>query len=392
MTFRHIKLLLPAVFALLQFAAPAVAQTMDTPARHAILIEAETGQVLYEKEADVLFPPASMSKMMTVYIAFERIKEGSLSLDDTFTVSNEAWRRWAGSEASLMFVSAREEVRVEDLLKGIIVSSGNDACTVLAEGLAGTESSFAEWMNEKAREIGMRDSYFTNASGWPDPAQHTTARDMAVLATRLIENFPDLYRLFAERSFTHGLSPDGKPITQPNRNPILYTVDGADGLKTGHTRESGYALTGSAYRAGRRVILVVSGLNSNRARARESQRLIEFAFRNFKTYALFAEGETVAKANVWLGEGGTVPLVVSEDVKITMSRSARNRMKVTLAYDEPIPAPIHAGQPVATVTISAPNREDVIIPLVAGNDVDEISGFGRLSAAFQYLLFGSSGE
>jgi D-alanyl-D-alanine carboxypeptidase (penicillin-binding protein 5/6) len=169
-------------------------------------------------------------------------------------------------------------------------------------------------------------------------------------------------------------------------------VDGADGLKTGHTRESGYALTGSAHRAGRRIILVVSGLNSNRARSRESQRLIEFAFRNFKTYALFSQGETVADANVWLGEAGTVPLVVSEDVKITMSRAARNRMKVTLAYNEPIPAPVHAGQPIATVTISAPNREDVVIPLVAGEDVDKKGGFGRLGAAFQYLLFGSSGE
>ena len=392
MIFRHLTNRLAALFLIASLWSPAFAQTMDTPARHAILIEAETGEVLYEKEADVLFPPASMSKMMTVYIAFERIREGSLALEDTFTVSNQAWRRWAGSEASLMFVSAREEVTVSDLLHGIIVSSGNDACTVLAEGLAGTEGSFAEWMNEKAGEIGMRDSYFANASGWPDPSQHTTARDLAVLAGRLIEDFPDLYRFFGERSFTYGLSPEGQPITQPNRNPILYTVDGADGLKTGHTRESGYALTGSAQRAGRRIILVVSGLNSNRARARESQRLIEYAFRNFKPYATFGEGEKVADANVWLGEGGTVPLVVSQDVKITMSRAARNRMKVTLAYDEPIPAPIHAGQPIATVTISAPNREDVVIPLVAGEDVAEISGFGRLSAAFQYLLFGSSGE
>ncbi|MCH8863623.1 MAG: D-alanyl-D-alanine carboxypeptidase, partial [Proteobacteria bacterium] len=287
MIFRHLTNRLAALFLIASLWSPAFAQTMDTPARHAILIEAETGEVLYEKEADVLFPPASMSKMMTVYIAFERIREGSLALEDTFTVSNQAWRRWAGSEASLMFVSAREEVTVSDLLHGIIVSSGNDACTVLAEGLAGTEGSFAEWMNEKAGEIGMRDSYFANASGWPDPSQHTTARDLAVLAGRLIEDFPDLYRFFGERSFTYGLSPEGQPITQPNRNPILYTVDGADGLKTGHTRESGYALTGSAQRAGRRIILVVSGLNSNRARARESQRLIEYAFRNFKTYATF---------------------------------------------------------------------------------------------------------
>lgn len=388
MTFRPLTILVAALL----IAPPALAQTMDTPARHAILIEAETGQVLFEKEADVLFPPASMSKMMTVYIAFEMIKEGSLSLDDEFTVSNAAWRRWAGSEASLMFVGAREKVTVGDLLKGIIVSSGNDACTVLAEGLAGSESSFAEWMNEKAREIGMKDSYFANASGWPDPSQHTTARDLVKLATRLIEDFPDLYPIFAEKSFTYGLSPEGTPIRQPNRNPILYTVDGADGLKTGHTKESGYALTGSAYRAGRRIVMVVSGLNSNRSRARESQRLIEFAFRNFKTYALFSEGETVADANVWLGENGTVPLVVGQDVKITMSRAARNRMKVTLAYDEPIPAPIHAGQPIATVTIAAPNREDVVIPLLAGNDVEEMGGFGRLGAAFQYLLFGSSGE
>lgn len=371
----------------------AFAQAMDTSARHAMLIEAETDTILFEKDADTPFPPSSMAKMMTTYLLFERIKDGSLGLDDTFRVSADAWRLWYSRRAerpSMMFLKDKEDVRIEDLIRGIVISSGNDACTVVAEGLAGSEEAFADWMDAKASALGMANTHFTNASGWPDPAMYTTTHDMARLAERLIEDFPVLYKYFAEKSFTYGLSPEGEPIRQPNRNPILYTVDGADGLKTGAAKDAGYALTGSAVRDGRRLILVVSGLDSSRARSRESQRLLEYGFRNFKTYAMFRAGQVVEEANVWLGEEGSIPLVVAEDVALTMSRADRNRMKVTVNYDSPIPAPIEVGTPLATVRVTAPNMGEVVIPLVAGKAVAAETGFGRLGAAFTYLLFGSS--
>ncbi len=371
----------------------AAAQGFETSARHAILVEMDTDTVLYEKAADEPFPPSSMAKMMTVYIAFEQIHAGALSLDDTTVVSDDAWRRWAGSEASLMFLGARETVTVRDLLKGIIVSSGNDAATVLAEMLAGSEDAFAEWMNDKAAELGMTNTHFTNASGWPDPAQHTTARDLARLAERTIRDFPELYPFYAGKSFTYGTDfATGKPIRQSNRNPLLYTMEGADGLKTGHTRDAGYALTGSAKRGDRRLIVVISGLDSTAARAREARSLLEYGFRAFDTYDLFDAGETVGEADVWLGEKGKLPLVVEEPVRLTLSRRARAGLKVVLAYDNPIPAPIAKGTPLATITITAPDFAGREIPVLAGADVAQVGGFGKIGAAFEYLLFGSSGQ
>ncbi len=383
-------------FAAFFFFLPATlaAQTMDSPAKTAILVEMETGAVLFSKEPDTPFPPASMSKMMTAYIVFDQIRNGSLNLTDTTKVSDSAWRQWAGTEASLMFLGAGEEVSVEDLLRGIVISSGNDACTVVAEMLAGTEDEFARWMTEKAKEIGMTSTKFENASGWPSPDQYVTARDLAILAERTIRDFPELYKYYSETSFTHGTDfQTGQPIKQGNRNPLLYRMPGvADGLKTGHTTEAGYGLTASAAEDGRRLILVVSGLTSVQERARETERLIRYGLRNFSTYALFDKGEQVDEALVWLGDQNAVPLIAAEDVRLTMTRRSRSGMKVTLAYDNPVPAPIEAGQPLATVTISAPDMEDVTVPLVAGRNVSEIKGFGRLGAAFNYLLFGSSGQ
>jgi len=383
-------LLLLVVFAAIS--GTAAAQGVDTRAKHAILLEAATDEILFAKAADEPFPPASMAKMLTVYIAFEQIATDALSLDDTTVVSDSAWRRWAGSEASLMFLGAGEEVTVNDLLHGIIVSSGNDACTVLAEMLAGSEESFAAWMNEKAAELGMTTSRFQNASGWPADDQYTTAHDLARLAKRTVEDFPELYTLYSETEYTYGEDfQTGEPIKQYNRNPLLYRMDGADGLKTGHTEASGYGLTGSAIRNGRRLIAVVSGLDSVSARARETQSLLEYGFRAFDTYTLFEAGETVSEADVWLGREGKLPLVSEETVRMTLSRQARAGIKLVLRYDNPIPAPVQQGQPLATVIVTAPGMDERRIPLLAGATVEQVGGFGRIGAALEYLLFGSTG-
>jgi len=373
-------------------AGPASAQRIDTSAEHALLTEMETGDTLFTKAPDEPFPPASMAKMMTVYLAFEEIRNGGLALEDTTTVSDQAWRRWAGSEGSLMFLGAGEEVSVHQLLMGIVVSSGNDACTVLAEMLAGTEDSFAGWMNEKAAELGMADTHFENASGWPHPDQRTTARDLAKLAEATIRDFPELYKqYYPETEFTYGEDVQtGEPITQSNRNPLLFRMDGADGLKTGHTADSGYALTGSAEREGRRLVVVVSGLGSSAARARESEALLQYGFRAFETYTLFRSGERVGEADVWLGSRSTVPLVVEEGLKLTLSRRARSDLEMVLEYDNPIPAPIAGGQPVATIRVSAPEMEDRRLSVAAGRAVEQVGGFGRIGAALKYLLFGAS--
>jgi len=364
-------------------------QRFDTAAPNAIMIEADTNEVLFEKNADATFPPASMAKMMTTYLAFEMIQRGEVSLDDTTIVSDETWREW-GRQGSTMFLRARDEVTIADLLRGIIVQSGNDASVVLAEALAGTEGLFVDWMNAKAYELGMRDSVFMNSNGWPVEGQMVSARDLATLAYHMIKDYPELYALYSERRFTYGVDLKGDPITQSNRNPLLYTVNGADGLKTGHTEEAGYGLTGSAIRDGRRIIIVVAGLNSERQRSSESQRLIEYGFRAYKSYALFAAGDVVEQAPVWLGEDGNVPLVVEEDVTLTLSRAARNRMQVKVVFTSPIPAPIEAGQDIAHLVISTPDAEDKIIPLVAGKAVGEIGPFGRLGALVKYLIFGNT--
>ncbi|MEX0298092.1 MAG: D-alanyl-D-alanine carboxypeptidase family protein [Kordiimonas sp.] len=362
------------------------AQQMATPARQAILLDASTGSVLFEKDADTPFPPASMSKLMTVYLAFDAIKEGELNLDDEVVVSDEAWRAW-NNRGSTMFLRARDVVTVADLLRGIIVLSGNDACVVLAEHMAGSEEIFAEWLNAKAVEIGMTKSHFVNSNGWPAEGHVMSARDLATLSLRLSTDFPDLYPMFAEREY---LYKDFRS-NRYNRNPLLGRFPGADGLKTGHTEESGYGLAGSAEREGRRLVLVVGGLTSISERVRESQRLMQYGFRNFSHYPLFRAGETVDYAEVWLGGEATVPLVIGEDVAITMSRRQRAQMKVNIEYQNPVAAPIQKGQQVGELVVEMPGRETVRKPLLAGQTIDEVGGLGKIGAAFEYLLFGSEG-
>jgi len=355
------------------------ATTIETQAREAFLVDFDTGAVLLDKNADQLMPPSSMSKLMTAYMVFERLKDDLLSLDDELTVSEKAWRM-GGSK---MFVEVGKQVRVEDLLRGVIVQSGNDACIVLAEGLAGSEEAFADQMTEKARELGMTQSTFRNSTGWPDPNHLMTARELAILSKRIILDHPEYYHYYAEKEFTW------QEIRQGNRNPLLYRNIGADGLKTGHTEDAGYGLTASAVQNERRLILVVNGLPSMQARADESDRLLSWGFREFDNYALFKAGDTVDEAPVWLGAEETVPLVIASDLKVTLPRSDRNGMQVAVVYDSPIPAPVPAGQEIAKLRVTWPGGVPVEVPLQAGRDVEQLGAFGRIAASVKFLLLGA---
>jgi serine-type D-Ala-D-Ala carboxypeptidase (penicillin-binding protein 5/6) len=384
MPFRRTAAAVPLVaLVLLLAAAVRPAAAIETVAREAILMDMETGAVLFEKNAHEPMPPASMSKLMTLYMVFERLKEGSLSLDDKFPVSENAWKRGgAKSGSSTMFLLPNSQVRVEDLLHGIIVQSGNDACIVVAEALAGSEAAFAEQMTRKAAELGLENSHFINATGWPDPDHRMTAYDLAILAKKTIENFPEYYEFYAETEFTYN------DIRQMNRNPLLYKGMGVDGLKTGHTENAGYGLTASAERDGRRLILVVNGLESKQQRSDEPQRLLEWGFREFRNYALFTTGETVENVPVWLGQQPTVPAVIGDDVKLTLARKHRDEMKATVVYDSPVPAPITQGQQVATVRLTAPGMETRELPLYAAQDIERLGFFGRITAALEFLIWG----
>ncbi|MSP21367.1 MAG: D-alanyl-D-alanine carboxypeptidase [Alphaproteobacteria bacterium] len=374
------RLAVVAVLAVACAAAPlsALAQNTETVAPRAILIEYATGQVLLTKNVDDPVPPASMSKMMLLYMVFERLAEGKLSLDDTFPVSEKAWRM-GGSK---MFVRVSTRVSVRDLLHGIIVQSGNDACIVLAEGLGGTEASFADRMTERGRELGLTNSVFKNSSGWPEEGHVMSVRDIALLAMRIIHDFPQYYPFFSETSFTYN------DIRQTNRNPLLFSYPGTDGLKTGHSEEAGYGLAASAVRNGRRMVLVATGMTNEDQRARETERLMDWGFREFGNYDFFKAGDVVAEAPVWLGGKATVPLVLNQNLTVTMSRNARRKMTVKAVYDGPIPAGIRQGQQLATLRIEAPDMQPIQLPLYAGTDVDRLGLFGRLGAAVNYLVWG----
>ncbi|WP_417836564.1 D-alanyl-D-alanine carboxypeptidase family protein [Thalassospira tepidiphila] len=359
----------------------ASAQAIETSAREAFIMDFDTGAVLLDKEGDTLTEPASMTKMMTVHMLFKYIKDGRVSMDDTFHVSEKAWRK-GGSK---MFVEVNSNVSVSDLLHGIIVQSGNDAAIVVAEGIGGSEEAFAEAMTEEARAIGMTKSVFKNATGWPADGHLVTVHDLAILARDTIRNFPDLYELYSVKEFTYN------GIRQPNRNPLLGTSAGVDGLKTGHTEAAGYGLTASAERDGRRLILVVNGLDSVRERRTESQKLLDWGFREFDNYDLFAEGETVSSANVWLGSETKVDLVADKEILLTLPRSASRDMKVTVVYDGPVPAPISQGDQIATLKVEVPDRDTIEFPLYAANDVGRLGFVGRIGAAFKYLLWGTNG-
>ncbi|HUC09387.1 MAG TPA: D-alanyl-D-alanine carboxypeptidase family protein [Stellaceae bacterium] len=352
---------------------------IDTQAVHALIVEVETGTVLLDKGADERMPPASMAKMMTIYTVFTMLKDGKAKLTDELPVSEEAWR----TGGSKMFVPLGGKVSVDDLLHGAIIQSGNDACVVLAQGLAGSVEAFVDLMNQKAKEIGLKDSHFANVDGLPDPNEWVTARDLATLAIRTIKDFPQYYKLYSQLDFTYN------NIKQGNRNPLLYKNMGADGLKTGHTEEAGYSLTGSLVRGDRRIVMVLGGLPTMKARAEESERLADWAFREFNDYRLFAAGDHVDDAEVWLGRDARVPLTVGKDLVVTLSRTARKGMQVSEQFDSPIPAPVKKGETVGSIVVSAPDMPQLEVPLVAAADVGRMDAMGRIATLAGYLVWGN---
>ena len=360
------------------------AADIDSSAEFAFVTDFASGKVLMEKQPDALMKPASMAKIMTVYIAFQRIADGSLSLDDTFLISEKAWRK-GGSKT---FVEVGKQVSVRDLLYGVVVQSGNDAAIAIAEGISGTEDGFAEEMNYVARGLGMNNTVFRNSTGWPDPEQFTTARDLNILATALvrdfpIDEFPDLYPMFAEKSFEYN------GIKQGNRNPLVYGTQGADGLKTGHTEESGYGLVGSAVRDGQRVVMVLNGMQSMKQRSSESRRLMDLMFREFKLYRFYGQNQPVDRANVWLGAQSKVDLVLKEPLELVLERSDRRKLKVSVQWTDPVPAPIRAGQTVGTLMLELPSGK-MSYDLLAADDVAALGMFDRVGEALKYLIFGAS--
>ncbi len=350
---------------------------LDVFARQALVVDSDTGAVLLEKDADVRMPPSSMSKLMTIYVVFGLLQQGRLTMEQKLPVSERAWRM----EGSKMFVHVGDMVSVADLLRGVIVQSGNDACIVFEEAIGGSESGFAEILNETAKKIGLRDSTFRNSTGWPHPEHRMTCRDLAALARRLIVDFPDYYPIYNEKSFRFA------NITQENRNPLVQRGYG-DGLKTGHTEEAGYGLTGSSLRNGRRVITVCNGWTSMRQRAEESGRLMEWAFREFENVTLFTAGDVVEEIPVWLGDRRTVPAVGGHALTVTMPRAWRRTATVKVEYQSPVSAPVRRGEKVGELVLTGQGVPPMRVPLFAGADVDRLGLPGRAMAVISRMVGG----
>jgi len=355
--------------------------TIDTAAKHAIVIDFNTGAVLFDKDSDERMEPASLSKMMTAYVVFDYIKRGQATLEDMLPVSQAAWAKHKTDESN-MFVALGSRVKIEDLIRGMIVQSGNDACYVLAEGLAGSTSAFIDRMNEMAKKMGLDHTHFANVDGLPDPQEYTTARDLSTLARHLIADFPEYHHYESEKDFTYN------GIKQGNRNPLLYKDPSVDGIKTGHTEEAGYGVAISALRNDRRIIEVLAGMASMKARASESEKVLEWAFREFNDYRLVKAGETVDQAPVWLGEETKVPVTTAQDVYVTLPKTARHDLKVTAVYDGQVKAPVIQGQPVGKLVVSAPDMQPQEFPLVAAQPVGRLGAMGRVAAAAGYLFWG----
>lgn len=362
--------------AFLLAAAPARAEPFATEARNAILIDMTSGAVLMEKDADTPVPPASMSKLMTVVMVFEALASGRLSLDDEFVVSEKAWKK-GGSK---MFVKVGDRISVANLLRGIIVQSGNDASIVVAEGLAGSEEEFARRMTIRARELGLENSRFRDATGWSDEGHEMSVRDLARLAELIIREYPQFYTMYSEESF------EWEGIKQRNRNPLLGLGLGADGLKTGHTEAAGYGLVGSAVKGDRRLILVIAGLESASKRSIEAERLMRWGFREFETRQMLPAGAEVGTAAVWIGAAPRVPLVVREPVVMTTPFGALSKVTGEIVYPGPVEAPIEEGKRIATLLLSAPGIKEVAVPLYAGEAVARGGMQEKLRAGALYLV------
>lgn len=360
----------------LPVALPAGAQTQTTPAKAAIVLDMTSGAVLLEKNPDTPLPPASMSKLMTLEVVFDALANGRLALEDEFRVSERA----AGMGGSKMFIRADEVISVADLLRGVIVQSGNDAAVALGEAISGTEEAFAQLMNQRAGELGLTGSHLTNATGWPDPDHRMSVRDLARLSEHIIRDYPDFYSMFAEDEFTWA------DITQQNRNPLLGAGLGADGLKTGHTEAAGYGLTASAKRGERRVILVVAGLESAAQRRQEAERLINWAFRAFDSVTLYEAGEPVTEARVWLGTAPRVALVPARDLVVTVPHGLLDQAEVRAHFRAPVEAPVSEGAELGRLEAVLPEVAPVSVPLVAARPVEKGGVRARLEAAAELLF------
>src|ERR1700733_7914711 len=385
---RCLSLLLVAI-GVMSFGVQSASAAMETAAEHAVLMDGETGQVLWAKDATMASPPASMSKLMTLELLFQRLKDGRVKLTDSFPVSQRAW----STQGSKGFVSVNSRIPVETLIRGLIIASANDMCVVVAESLGGSVESFADMMNARAKQLGLAQSHFVNPDGLPDPpGQMMSVMDLAKLARHLIYDYPQYYHYFSERSFTQDVG-NGHSITQQNRDSVLDKFPGTDGLKTGHTDAAGYGITVSAVQNGHRLILVLNGLrypqldkmtpaaqdwHGVQLRGDEAARLMGIAFREVKQYALFKPGATVGEAQVWQGERDSVPLTVTAPFDVTLQVESRSGMKVTLVYDGPVRAPIEKGQKIGTLRVTAPDFPGAEAPLVAAESVSRANVFARI--------------
>ncbi|MEC7208115.1 MAG: D-alanyl-D-alanine carboxypeptidase family protein [Pseudomonadota bacterium] len=370
--------------------APIAKASSDVPtvAEYVFVTDFSSGRVLMEKQHDLPMKPASMAKIMTTYIVFDRIAEGSLALSDQFVVSEKAWKM-GGSRS---FLQAGRSYSLDELLHGVIVQSGNDAAVVIAEGISGSEENFVAEMNMTAKKLGMTKTRFTNATGWPHPDLTTTAEDLGILATAMIRNFPaetypDLYPIYRKKTYTLN------KIKQGNRNPLLYgksaANNGVDGLKTGYTSESGYGLVASAERDGQRVIMVLNGMKSKKERSSESRRLMDFIFREYRNYNFFTAGEVIDQVEVWLGEARHVSLVLEDGFSKVLSRSERAKTELSVNWSGPVPAPITKGQKIGELVIKTDGEVTDILPLLAAENVRQLGMLDRIGEALKYLIFGA---
>ncbi|MBY6047892.1 D-alanyl-D-alanine carboxypeptidase [Vannielia litorea] len=366
-------------------AATTAAAAFETRATSAWVVDETTGTILLSKNADTALPPASMSKLMTLNMLFEALRDGRVTLDTTFTVSERA-KNMGGSS---MFLNTTDRPSVEQLIQGIVVQSGNDACVVVAEGLAGTEDGFARLMNERARDLGMENSTFANASGWPNPGQRMSMHDLGILALRLIREFPEYYGYFGMEKFEF----DGRvPTNHNNRNPLLKLGIGADGLKTGHTTEAGYGLVGSAKQGNRRIVFVITGLPSEDARKQEAINIVNWAFRQFVQKTVADEGTRIAEAPVWMGAEPRVGLVLANDLDVLMPALAQDRLEAEVSYEGPLRAPVAAGDEVASLTVTLPDMEAITVPLVAERDIPKGGFLPRIKTAAGVLMKQFAGQ
>ena len=353
-------------------------QAFETQATHAWVYDVTTGTVLMDKGADVAVPPASMSKLMTLNMLFEALRDGRVTPETEFAVSTRA----KSMQGSTMFLNEQDRPTVEELIHGMIINSGNDACVAVAEGLSGTEDAFAKQMTDRAAALGMRNSSFANASGWPDPGQRMSMEDLGILSVRLITEFPDHYKVFSQTEYDYK---NRSPMNRFNRNPLLKLGIGADGLKTGHTEEAGYGLVGSAVQGNRRVVLAITGLKSEKDRAEEAERIVNWAFRQFSMKTIVKGGTQIATADVWLGEAATVGLIAAKDVEKLVPASAQETMSAEVVYSGPLTAPIEQGAQVAELVVHIDGLPDARIPLLAQTTVEKGGFLQHIGTAAKVL-------